>query len=52
MLGKLIELKVAITATGVELEVPIELSSSHWALAEKNSQNPTSLRRSYLGSKW
>ena len=35
MLERLIELKVAITATGVELEVPIELSSSHWALAEK-----------------
>ena len=35
MLERLIELKVAITATGVELEVPIELSSSNWALAEK-----------------
>lgn len=35
MLERLLELKVAITATGVELDVPIELSSSHWALAEK-----------------
>jgi len=32
---RLIELKIAITATGVELDVPIELSSSNWALAEK-----------------
>ena len=35
MLERLIELKIAITATGVELEVPIELSSSHLALAEE-----------------
>jgi len=35
MLERLIELKVAITATGVKLDVPIVLSSSNWALAEK-----------------
>jgi len=35
MLESLIKLKIAITVTGLELEVPIELSSSHWALAEK-----------------
>ena len=35
MLERKTELKVAITATVVELEVPIELSISNWALAEK-----------------
>ena len=35
MLERLIELKVAITAAGVELEVPIELNNSNWTLAEK-----------------
>ena len=29
------EQRKAITAAGVELEVPIELQSGHWALAEK-----------------
>ena len=35
MLQRLLELKVAITAAGAELDVPIELSSSNWTLAEK-----------------
>ena len=35
MLERLIELKVVITAAGVELEVPIELNNSNWTLAEK-----------------
>ena len=35
MLQRLIEVKVAITAAGAELDVPIELSSSNWTLAEK-----------------
>ena len=32
---RLIEVKVAITAAGAELDVPIELNSSYWTLAEK-----------------
>ena len=32
---RLLELKVAITAAWTELDVPIELSSSNWTLAEK-----------------
>ena len=35
MLQRLIEVKAAITAAGAELDVPIELSSSNWTLAEK-----------------
>jgi len=35
MLQRLVELKVAITAAGVELDVPVELTSSNWLLAEK-----------------
>ena len=35
MLQSLLELKVAITAAGAELDVPTELSSSNWTLAEK-----------------
>ncbi len=35
MLQRLLEQKKAITAAGVELEVPIELTSANWALAEK-----------------
>jgi len=35
MLQQLLEQRKAITAAGVELEVPIELQSAHWALAEK-----------------
>ena len=35
MLQRLLELKIAITAAGTELDVPIELSSSNWTLAEK-----------------
>ena len=35
MLQRLLELKVAIIAAGAELDVPIELSSSNWTLAEK-----------------
>ena len=42
MLQRLLDLKVAITAAGAELDVPIELSSSNWILVEK-SQNPSSL---------
>ena len=43
MLQRLLDLKVAVTAVGAELDVPIELSSSNWILAEKNSQNPSTL---------
>ena len=35
MLQRLLELKVAITAARAELDVPNELSSSNWTLAEK-----------------
>jgi len=35
MLQQLLEQRKAITAADVELEVPIELQSAHWALAEK-----------------
>ena len=35
MLQRLMELKAAITAAGVKLDVPVELTSSNWLLAEK-----------------
>ena len=35
MLQRLLDLKVAVTAAGAELDIPIELSSSNWILAEK-----------------
>ena len=37
ILQRLLDLKVAVTAAGAELDVPIELSSLNWILAEKNS---------------
>jgi len=35
MLQRLVKLKVAITAAGVELDVPVEITRSNWLLAEK-----------------
>ena len=35
MLQRVVELRVAITAAGVELNVPVELTSSNWLLTEK-----------------
>ena len=35
MLQRLLDLKVAITAAGAELDVPIELNNSNWILEEK-----------------
>ena len=35
MLQRLVELKVAVTAAGVELDVPVQLTASNWLLAEK-----------------
>ena len=35
MLQRLVELRVALTAAGVDLNVPVELTSSNWLLMEK-----------------
>lgn len=35
MLERLLEQRMAVTAANVELNVPVELQSSHWTLAEK-----------------